>query len=151
MEGKCSTILWCKPVLMGSNLHKCFSVCLVGSPLCERGRSVQAALGICLQGRTEGLELGFLFHHVEAWKGLELCIPLSLLMGLWLNSSWLQIGKGVCQVCILSPCLFILYAEYIMQNAGLDKAQLESRLPREILITSDMQMTQPLWQKVKKN
>ena len=87
MEGKGSAILWCKPVLMGCNPHKCFSVCLVGSPLYERGRSVQAALGICLQGRTEGLELGILFHHIEGWKGLELCIPFSLLVCLWLNSS----------------------------------------------------------------
>ena len=62
---------------------------------------------------------------------------------------WFQIGKGLHQGCNLSPCLFNLYAEYIMQNAGLDKAQLESRLPREILITSDMQMTPPFWQKVK--
>ena len=36
---------------------------------------------------------------------------------------WLQIGKGVCQGCILSPCLFNLYAEYIMRNAGLEEAQ----------------------------
>ena len=36
---------------------------------------------------------------------------------------WLQIGKGVCQGCILSPCLFNLHAEYIMRNAGLDEAQ----------------------------
>ena len=36
---------------------------------------------------------------------------------------WFQIGKGVCQDCILSPCLFNLYTEYIMQNAGLDEAQ----------------------------
>ena len=36
---------------------------------------------------------------------------------------WFQIGKGVCQGCILSPCLFNLYAEYIMRNAGLDEAQ----------------------------
>ena len=36
---------------------------------------------------------------------------------------WFQIGKGVCQSCILSPCLFNLYAKYIMQNAGLDEAQ----------------------------
>ena len=62
-----------------------------------------------------------------------------------------QIGKGVHQGCILSPCLFNLYAEYIMRNTGLNEAQLESRLPGEISITSDMQMTPPLWQKVKKN
>ena len=36
---------------------------------------------------------------------------------------WFQIGKGVCQGCILSPCLFNLHAEYIMRNAGLDEAQ----------------------------
>ena len=59
-----------------------------------------------------------------------------------------QIGKGERQGCILSPCLFNFYAEYIMQNAGLDEAQLKSRLPGEISITSDMQMTPPLWQKV---
>ena len=39
------------------------------------------------------------------------------------TTHWSQIGKGVCQVCILSPCLFNLYAEYIMRNAGLKKAQ----------------------------
>ena len=52
-----------------------------------------------------------------------------------------QIGKGVCQGCILSPCLFNLNAEYIMRNAGLDEAQAG--------ITSDMQMIPTLWQKVK--
>ena len=39
------------------------------------------------------------------------------------TTDWFQIGKGVCQGCILSPCLFNLYAEYIMRNTGLDKAQ----------------------------
>ena len=67
------------------------------------------------------------------------------------TTDWFQIGKGVRQGCILSPCLFNLYAECIMRNAGLDEAQLESRLPGEIPITSDMQMTPPLWQKMKKN
>ena len=38
------------------------------------------------------------------------------------TTAWLQIGKGVCQGCILSPCLFNFYAEYIMRNAGLDEA-----------------------------
>ena len=38
-------------------------------------------------------------------------------------TDWFQIGKGLCQGCILLPCLFNLYAEYIMRNAGLDKAE----------------------------
>ena len=66
------------------------------------------------------------------------------------TTDWFQIGKGACQGCILSPCLFNLYAEYIMRNAGLEETKLESRLPGEISITSDMQMTPPLWQKAKK-
>ena len=46
---------------------------------------------------------------------------------------------------------YLTYTEYIMRIAGLDEAQLESRLLGEISVTSDMQMTPPLWQKVKKN
>ena len=61
------------------------------------------------------------------------------------TTDWFQIGKGEHQGCILSPCLLNLYAEYIMRNAGLEEAQLESRLLGEISITSDMQMTPPLW------
>ena len=67
------------------------------------------------------------------------------------TTDWFQIGKGVCQGCILSPCLFKLYAEYKKQNWGWMKQKLESRLPGEISIISDMQMTPPLWQKGKKN
>ena len=67
------------------------------------------------------------------------------------TTDWFQIGKRVRQGCILSPCLFNLYAEYIMRNAGLEEAQLESRLLGEVSRTSDMQMTAPLWQKVKRN
>ena len=57
-------------------------------------------------------------------------------------TDWFQIGKGIRQGCILSPCLFNFYTEYIMRNAGLEEAQ---------AITSDIQMTPPLWQKAKKN
>ena len=67
------------------------------------------------------------------------------------TTNWFTIGKGVCQGCILSPCLFKLYAEYIMRNAVLKKHKLESRLPGEISITSDIQMTSCLWQRVKRN
>ena len=67
------------------------------------------------------------------------------------TTHWFQIGKGVCQGCILSPCLFNLYAEYIMRNPGLDEAQTGIKIAGEISITSDMQMTPLLWQKVKKS
>ena len=67
------------------------------------------------------------------------------------TTDWFQIGKGVCQGCILSPCLFNLYTEYITWNARLDEAQAGIKSAGEIAITWDMQMTPPLWQRVKKN
>ena len=67
------------------------------------------------------------------------------------ETDWFQIGNGVCQGCILSPCLFNLYAEYTRETLDWKKHKLESRLPGEISIASDMQMTPPLWQKVKRN
>ena len=67
------------------------------------------------------------------------------------TTDWFQIGKGIHQGCVLSPCLFNLYAEYIMRNTGLEETQAGIKLPGEISITSDMQMTPPLWQKVKRN
>ena len=57
--------------------------------------------------------------------------------------------KEIYQGCILSPCFFNLYAEYIMRNAGLDEAQAGIKIVGEISITSDMQVTPHLWKKVK--
>jgi len=62
---------------------------------------------------------------------------------------WFQIGKGVHQGCLLSTCLFNLYAEYIMRNTGLDEAQAGIKIVGEKSITSDMQVIPPLRQKVK--
>ena len=47
------------------------------------------------------------------------------------TTDWFQIGKGVCQGCILSPCLFNLYADYIMRNAGLEEAQAGIKIARK--------------------
>ena len=60
------------------------------------------------------------------------------------TTDWFQIGKGVRQGCLLSPCLINVYAEYIMQNAGMDEAQAGIKIARKNNITSDMQMTPPL-------
>ena len=67
------------------------------------------------------------------------------------TTDWFQIGKVVCQGCILSPYLFNLYVEYIMRNAGLEEVKAGIEIVRRNTITSAMQMTPPLWQKVKRN
>ena len=67
------------------------------------------------------------------------------------KTDWLQIGKGICQGCILSSCLFNLYAEYIMRNAELEEAQAGIKIAGRSTNNVRMQMTPPLWQKVKRN
>ena len=111
----------------------CQSSCLCGSQQTgkffkrwEYQTTLPASWEMCMQVRKQQLELD-------------------------MERDWFKIGKGVCQGYILSHCLFNLYAEYIMRNAGLDEHKLESRFPGEISITSYMQMTPPLWQKAKKN
>ena len=129
----------------------------------EKTREFQKNIYFCFIDYTKVFEC---VNHHKLWKILkEMGIPdhlTYLFRNLYADQEatvrtghgtidWFQIEKGVHQGCILSPCLFNLYAEYIMRNSGLDEAQLESWLPGEIPITSDLQMTPPLWQKAKKN
>ena len=65
------------------------------------------------------------------------------------TTDWFQIGKQVHQGYVLSPCLFNLYAGYIMRNSGPDEGQAGIKLLGEISITSGMLMIPPLWHKVK--
>ena len=68
------------------------------------------------------------------------------------TTDWFQIGKGVRQGRISSPCLFNFYAEYIMRNAGLEETQAGIKIAgRNINNLRFMQMTPPLWQKVKRS
>ena len=67
------------------------------------------------------------------------------------TTDWFWTGKGVHQGCILSPCLFNLYAEYIMRNARLEEAQAGIKNGWRNINNLDMQMTPLLWQKVKTN
>ena len=95
-------------------------------------------------------EMGISDHLTCLLKNLYACQEATVRTGHGTTDCF-QIGKGVHQGCILSPCIFNLYAEYIMRNAGLDEAQAGIKIAGEISITSDMQVTLPLWQKVKKN
>ena len=63
------------------------------------------------------------------------------------TTDWFQIGKGVRQGCILSPCLFNLYAEYIMRNTGLDEAQAGIKIAGRNINILRYAETLPLWRK----
>ena len=127
-----------------------------------KGREFQKNIYFCFIDYTKSLCV----DHNKLWKILqEMGIPdplTCLLRNLYAGqegtvrirhetTDYFQIGKGVRQGCIFSPCLFNFYAEYIMLNARLDEHKLESRLQGEISIASDMQMTPPLWHKAKRN
>ena len=129
----------------------------------EKARELQKNIYFCFTDYAKAFDC---VDHNKLWKILkEMGIPdhLScLLRNLYAGqeatvrtghrtTGWFQIEKGVHQGCTLSPCLFNLYVEYIMRNAGLEKAQAGIKIARRLSITSDMQMTPPLWQKVKRN
>ena len=129
----------------------------------ENPREFQKNIYFCLIDYTNAF---YYVDHNKLWKILQemgiqdhfTCLLRNLYAGQEATvrtghgtTDWFEIGKGVLQSCILSPCLFNLYPDFIIRNAGLMKHKLESRLLGEIPITSDMQMTPPLWQKAKRN
>ena len=106
----------------------------------EKAREFQKNIYFCFIDYAKAFDC---VDHNKLWKILkEMEIPdhLTCLLGnLYAGqettvrtghetTDWVQVGKGVCQGCILSLCLFNLYAVYIMRNAGLNEADLESRL-----------------------
>ena len=128
----------------------------------EKARELQKNIDFCF---TEYAKTFDCVEHDKLWKILkELGIPdhlTCLLRNLFAaqeatvrtghgTTEWFQIGKGVCQ-CILSPCLFNLYSEYIMRNTGLEEAQDGIKTAeRNINNLRYVDDTPPLWQKVKK-
>ena len=101
----------------------------------EKPREFQKNIYFCFMDYAKAFDC---VDHNQLWKILkEMGIPdhlTCLLRNLYAGqkatvttehgtTDWLQIGKGICQGCILSPCLFNLYTEYIMRNAGLEEAQ----------------------------
>ena len=130
----------------------------------EKAREFQKNIHLCFTDYAKAFEC---VHHNKLWKILqEMGIPdhLPCLLGNLHASQeatdrtghgtiyWFQIGKGVRQSCILSPCLFNLYAEYIMRNAGLDEAQAGIKIAgRNINHLRYADDIPPLWQKAKRN
>ena len=126
----------------------------------EKARQFQKNIYFCFIDYAEAFDF---VDHNKLWKILKetgltdhlTCLLRNLYGGQEITdinirgrTDWFQIGKVVCQVCIFSSCKFNLNVEYIMQNARLDEAQAGTLLG-EISVTSDMQMTPPLWQKMK--
>ena len=110
----------------------------------EKAREFQKNIDFCFIDYAKAFDC---VDHNKLWKILqEMGIPdhlTCLLRNLYAGQKatvrtgtghgtthWFQIGKGVCQVCILSSCLFNLYAEYIMRNAALEEAQAGIKIAR---------------------
>ena len=129
----------------------------------EKEREFQKNIYFCFLDYAKAFDC---VDHNKLWKILkEMGIPdhlTCLLRNLYAGheatvrtghgtTDWFQIGKGICEGCILSPCLMTYMQSTSWETLGWKKHKLESRLPGEISITSVRQMTPPLWQKVKKN
>ena len=144
--------------LPGSSVHGIFQARVL-----EWGAIAFSKKNICFIDYSEAFDC---VDHNKLWKILkEMGIPdhlICFLRNLYAGqeatvrtghetTDCFQIGRGVHQGWILSPCLFNLYAEYIMRSAGLDEAQAGIKIAGRKSITSDTHMTPPLWQKAKKN
>ena len=129
----------------------------------EKAREFQKNIYFCFIDYTEVFDY---VDHNKLWKILkEMGIPehfTCLLRNLCVHqeatirsehgtTDWFPIGKGVRQGCILSPCLFNLYTEYIMQNARLDKAQTGIKIARRNINNLRYAEATTLLQKVKRN
>ena len=129
----------------------------------EKAREFQKNIYFCFIDYAKAFDC---VDHHKLWKILkEMGIPdhlTWLLRNLYAGqeatvrtghgtTDWFQIEKGVCQGYILSPCLFNLYAEYIMWNARLDEAQAGIKTARRNSNNLRYADDTPLWQKVKKN
>ena len=129
----------------------------------EKAREFQKNTYFCFIDYTKAFDC---VDHKKLWKVLkEMGIPNHLpclLRSLYVGQEatartghgtmdWFKTGKGVHQNCILSPCLFNLYAEYIMGNARLGDAHVRLKIVTEISTTSHMQMILLLWYTVKSN
>ena len=129
----------------------------------EKAREFQKNICFCFIDYAKAFDC---VDHNELWKILKemgipdhlICLLRNLYAGQYTTvrtghgtTDWFQIGKGVCQGWILSPCLFNLYAEYIMRNAGLEEAQAGIKIAGRNINNLRLQMTPLLWQKVKRN
>ena len=129
----------------------------------KKAREFQKNIYFCFTDYTKAFDC---VNHNKLWKVLkEMGIPdhkTCLLKNLYAGkeatvrtvhgtTDCFQIGKGVCRGCILSPCLFNLYAEYLMRNVRVDEAQAGIKIAGRNFSNLNMQMTPSLWQKAKKN
>ena len=129
----------------------------------EKAREFQKNIYFCFTDYTKAFDC---MDHHKLWNILkEMGIPdhLTCLLrnlyagqeetvrtGHW-TTDWFQNRKGVCQGCILSPCLLNLYTEYIMQNAGLDETQAGIKTAGRCINNLSYTDDSPLWQKAKKS
>ena len=111
-------------------------------PVCCSMSSSNCCFLTCIQISQEAGQVVWYSHHL---KNFPQFIVIHTVKGFGIV--WFKIGKGVHQGCILSPCLFNLYAEYIMQNARLDEAQARIKIAGRNIITSDMQRHHPYCRK----